>query len=169
MRIGLDGFPLIKPKTGVGHYTLELAKALAALHSEHSFELISPYPFPEEISQEIACLPNLRTVSVKMNGLNRRWWAVGLPRYVRKEQLDLFHGTNYEVPLWHRRRNVITVHDLSVFTHPETHDTRMAGRARRRLPIMLRAAPRIITPTEGRQKRTRHAIQNRFDTDRSYP
>jgi glycosyltransferase involved in cell wall biosynthesis len=148
MRIGLDGFALIKPKTGVGHYTLELAQALAALQPEHSFELISPYPFPEEISQEIACLPNLRTVSVKMNGLNRRWWAVGLPRYVRKAQLDLFHGTNYEVPLWNRRRNVITVHDLSVFTHPETHDTRMAGRARRRLPIMLRTASRVITPTE---------------------
>lgn len=148
MRIGIDGFPLIKAKTGVGHYTLELAKALAALRPGDSFELVSPYPFPKQIQDEVDAVPNLRTVSMKMNGLNRRWWAVGAPRYVRKQKLDLFHGTNYEVPLWHRRRNVITVHDLSILTHPETHDPRIARRTRRRLPIMLRAASRIITPTE---------------------
>jgi glycosyltransferase involved in cell wall biosynthesis len=46
------------------------------------------------------------------------------------------------------KRNVLTVHDLSVFTHPETHDVRFARRARRRLPIMLRAASHVVTPTE---------------------
>lgn len=158
MRIGIDGFPLIKPKTGVGHYTLELAKALAALRPGDSFELISPYPFPEEIRRQVAPFPNLHIVSVKMSGLNRRWWELGAPRYVRKEKLDLFHGTNYEVPLWNRRRSVITVHDLSVFTHPETHDPRTARRTQRRLPIMLRAASHIITPTEA----VKHELVTRF-------
>ena len=67
---------------------------------------------------------------------------------MRRAELDLFHGTNYEVPLRNRERNVLTVHDLSVFSYPETHDRRIATRARRRLPIMLRSAARIITPTE---------------------
>ncbi|HXT63323.1 MAG TPA: glycosyltransferase family 1 protein [Pyrinomonadaceae bacterium] len=148
MRIGIDGYPLVAPKTGVGHYTLELAKALAQLCPDHSFELISPTALPDEVTHEVESFPNLRAVCLKPTALKRRWWAIGLPGYVRQAGLDLFHGTNYEVPLWNRQRNIVTVHDLSVFKYPETHDPRIARRARRRLPIMLRSASRIITPTE---------------------
>lgn len=148
MRIGLDGYPLVSPKTGVGHYTFELATELARLAPDHAFELIAPADFPAELLAQVSSYPNLRAVSVKTNLITGRWWAVGLPRYVRRAGLDLFHGTNYEVPLRHRERNVLTVHDLSLFTHPETHDKRIARRSRRRLPIMLRSAARIITPTE---------------------
>jgi alpha-1,3-rhamnosyl/mannosyltransferase len=148
MRIGLDGYPLVGPKTGVAHYTLELAAEMARLAPEHSFDLIAPAAYPPEVLKQINQIPNLRAVSVKTNLITRRWWAIGLPAYVRRAKLDLFHGTNYEVPLRNRERNVLTVHDLSVFSYPETHDRRMATRARRRLPIMLRSAARIITPTE---------------------
>lgn len=149
MRIGLDGQPLIKPRTGVGHYTFELARALAALRPDDSFELIAPDSFPSNVVSEIESIPNLRTVAVKTSRLTRRrWWWIGLPRYIGNEQFDLFHGVNYEVPLLNAQRNVVTIHDLSVFTHPQTHDRRIARRARKRLPIMLRAAKQIITPTE---------------------
>jgi glycosyltransferase involved in cell wall biosynthesis len=148
MRIGLDGYPLVWPKTGVAHYTFELVQALARLGPEHSFDLIAPAAYPPEVLEQIKQIPNLRAVSFKTNLITRRWWAIGLPAYVRRAGLDLFHGTNYEVPLRNRERNVLTVHDVSVFSHPETHDRRMARRGQRRLPIMLRSAARIITPTE---------------------
>ena len=148
MRIGLDGYPLVWPKTGVAHYTFELAQELARLAPEYSFDLIAPAAYPPEVLEQIKPIPNLRGVSVKTNLITRRWWAIGLPAYVRRAGLDLFHGTNYEVPLRNRERNILTVHDLSVFNFPETHDRRIAKRARRRLPIMLRSAARVITPTE---------------------
>ena len=148
MRIGLDGQPLTKPRTGVGHYTLELARALATRRPEDSFELVARDSFPADIIRETATIPNLRAVSVKANLLTRRWSSIGLPRYIRQAGLDLFHGTNYQLPLTDAERNVLTVHDLSFFAYPETHDARFARRARLRLPIMLRAASRIITPTE---------------------
>src|SRR5690242_8554562 len=148
MRIGLDAQPLIKPKTGVGHYTFELARALAILRPGDSFELIAPDTIPASIIRETETTPNLRFVSVKANVLTRRWSSIGLPRYIRQARLDLFHGTNYQLPLINAKRNVLTVHDVSIFTHPQTHDAQFARRARTRLPIMLRAATRIITPTE---------------------
>ena len=148
MRIGLDGQPLIKPKTGIGHYTFELACALAALRPEDSFELITPDTIPAGIIHETETIPNLRVVSVKANVLVRRWASIGLPRYLRRARLDLFHGTNYQLPLMNAKRNVLTIHDLSIFTHPETHDPRIASRARKRLLIMLRAAKQIIAPTQ---------------------
>ncbi len=42
MRIGLDGFPLTYPKTGVGHDTFELARALAMGAPSDDFQLVSP-------------------------------------------------------------------------------------------------------------------------------
>jgi alpha-1,3-rhamnosyl/mannosyltransferase len=148
MRIGLDGQPLIRPKTGVGHYTLELARALATLRPEDSFELIAPDALPASIIRETETTPNLRVVGIKPNVLMRRWSSIGLPQYMRRARLDLFHGTNYQLPLINAKRSVLTVHDLSIFTHPETHDARVARRARRRLPMILGAASHIITPTQ---------------------
>ncbi len=100
MRIGLDGFPLLTPLTGVGHYTLELARALALLAPSDQFELVAPGPFPGSIIEDIrlTCPDNLRAFTVEANSIHRRrWWAVGLPLYLRKASLDLFHGTNYRV------------------------------------------------------------------------
>ena len=148
MRIGLDGQPLTKPRTGVGHYTFELARALAALRPEDSFELIAPAALPASISRETETIPNLRIVGVEPNVLIRRWWSIGLSRYMRRAGLDLFHGTNYQLPLMNAKGNVVTIHDLSIFTHPETHDARLARRARRRLPVILGTASHSVTPTQ---------------------
>jgi glycosyltransferase involved in cell wall biosynthesis len=151
MRIGLDGFPLLAPRTGVGHYTFELARALALLAPSDEFELVAPLPFPGSVLEDIRlnCPDNLRAVNTDANSIRRRrWWAVGLPLYLRKASLDLFHGTNYEVPLWNKRRSVLTIHDLSILLHADTHRADLARRARRRLPVMARSASMIITAAE---------------------
>ncbi|HEV8588325.1 MAG TPA: glycosyltransferase family 1 protein [Pyrinomonadaceae bacterium] len=163
MRIGFDGYPLFRPKTGVGHYTFELVKALAGFRPEHSFELLAPEPFPSQATDEIESITNLRAVTVNTNFITRRWWSVGLPLYMQRSSLDIFHGTNYEVPLWNRGRNIVTVHDLSVFTHADKHEETLARRAQRRLPIMLRAATRIITPTDA----VKREVTDRFRIDPS--
>ena len=51
-------------------------------------------------------------------------------------------------PLWNRRRSVVTIHDLSALLHPEKHRSRLVRRARLRLPLVVRVADMIITPTE---------------------
>jgi alpha-1,3-rhamnosyl/mannosyltransferase len=163
MRIGLDGQPLTKPRTGVGHYTFELARALATLRPDDSFELIAHDVFPRDIVRETEGVANLHPVSVKGNVLTRRWSSIGLPRYMRSARLDLFHGTNYQVPLRNAHRNVLTVHDLSIFTHPITHDPGSVRRARRRMSLTLRAASRVITPTQS----IKNELVTQFDLDSS--
>ncbi|HEY0319371.1 MAG TPA: glycosyltransferase family 1 protein [Pyrinomonadaceae bacterium] len=147
MRIGLDGIPLANLKTGIGHYTFELARSLALIAPQDDFELISPFPFLTELSQQT--LPeNLRLERARASLLGKRWWAVGLPLHVKRAAYALFHGTNYDIPLWNRCPAVVTIHDLSVLIHPHMHERRIVRRARRRLPIMARAATMIITATE---------------------
>lgn len=154
MRVGIDGFPLASPKTGIGHYTFELARSLAQIAPDDRFELISPLPFSDFSVQEIqqASLSNLGFFNPRATSIRRHWWAVGLPLYLRQTSFDLFHGTNYEVPLWNRRRNVLTIHDLSLLLHPAYHEPRLVRRARRRLPLMLRSAAMIIAVTESMKR-----------------
>jgi glycosyltransferase involved in cell wall biosynthesis len=125
MRVALDGMPLTSPLTGVGHYTAELAKSLTVVSPDGQFELLSPEP----------------------RLLDRRWWSVGLPLRLARSSFDLFHGTNYEVPLWSRRPSVLTIHDLSLLLHPEAHEPHLVRRARWRLPLMAKTASKIITPS----------------------
>ena len=150
MRVGIDGYPLSEPRTGVGHYTLELARALALISPQDEFELVSPAPFDPDAQDEIdrANLPNLRTVNPRASSIRGHWWSFGLPLYARKAGFDVFHGTNFDVPFWKRRRSVVTIHDLSALLHPDKHRTRLVRRARLRLPLVVRAADTIITPTE---------------------
>jgi glycosyltransferase involved in cell wall biosynthesis len=124
MKIALDGMPLASQLTGVGHYTAELARNLALVAPSDSFTLISPRGL-----------------------LKRRWWSLGLPLHLLRNTFDLFHGTNYEVPLWSRRPSVVTIHDLSLLLHPEVHEEHLVRRARWRLPLMAKSAAKIITPS----------------------
>lgn len=150
MRIGLDGIPLSKLKTGVGHYTFELAHALSSVSPSDDFELVSPLPYTCSINSlsEQKPLPNLQAVHAKTSGLSKHWWTIGLPAYIRRNPLALFHGTNYDIPLLGDCRTVLTIHDLTSHLHPETLQTRSVRRARYRLPIMARRATMIITGTE---------------------
>jgi glycosyltransferase involved in cell wall biosynthesis len=157
MRVALDGIPFDQELTGVGHYTLELARALAVASPADEYKIVSPLTFVPQVSDN--CTPtNLQFVHVRTGAITRHWWTVGLPRYVRKGAFDLFHGTNFEVPLWKKCATVLTVHDLSLFLHPESHEKSRVRRARRRQPLMARAANMIITPGQS----VRHEVADRF-------
>ena len=139
--------PLAQPRTGVGTYTFELARALAAATPQDEFELISPLPFEETVSAD-GNPPNLDLIYSRPNLFQRRRWTIGLPSYIRSHPFALFHGTNYEVPLRAQCPTVVTIHDLSLLLHSSTHEARAVRRARLLLPLMARKATLIITPSE---------------------
>jgi len=149
MKIGIDGIPLSAAKTGVGHYTFEVARALAVAQPQEEFQVVSQIPFVAAAIESTEPTPsNLAFIHEPVNAFTKHWWTLGLPLYMRRNSFDLFHGTNYDVPLWGGVPTVLTIHDLSLFLYAETHEERRVKRARRRLPIMVRLATRIIVPTE---------------------
>jgi alpha-1,3-rhamnosyl/mannosyltransferase len=166
MLIGLDAIPLTEPLTGVGRYTVELARALARAAPSDEFELAYPSRYePISLSHDDeSAHSNLKAARVEVGALGRRWWLVGLPGYARRRGYALFHGTNYEVPLRAPCPTVLTIHDLSVFTHPETHVARRARRLRLRLPLMARAATIVITPTEAVRREAHELLK--LDTEK---
>jgi len=86
---------------------------------------------------------------VRARGLERLyWWPLGLSLYCRRASFALFHGTNFDLPYWTTSPRVLTIHDLSLLLLPRTHEERLVRRARRVLPLMVRKATVIITPSE---------------------
>lgn len=165
MLIGLDGIPLTFPKAGVGHYTAQLANALATIAPEHEFRLIYPSSFPASNFQFDSSSPrNLAPLRVPVGPIRKHWWTVGLPRFISREQIRLFHGTNYDVPMWRSCRTLLTIHDLSMLLHPQTHEKRSVRRARRRLPIMSKMADAISVPTEAIRQEVCENLGRREET-----
>jgi len=149
MRIALDGIPLTLQRTGIGNYTFELARGIAQTLPDQHVELVAPSTLaPIQIAETDHPPANLLFRSAKVGAISKRWWSVGLPRYIRKNNIELFHGTNYEVPLWHPCTTVLSIHDFSLLILPQTQQRRRVVRARVRLPIMSRAADVVIVPTE---------------------
>src|SRR5215813_7394902 len=158
MRIGIDGLPLTQSLAGVGHYTLELATALQARANGDEIQIVSPRPFLKAV-EPISGTSRLRFTTEKINPITGRWWSIGLPRYLRRSMLDIFHGTNFEIPLQNVCPTVLTIHDLSLLLHPETHDRRRVWRARRRLPLMARKATMIITVSEAVRREVHEVLK----------
>jgi glycosyltransferase involved in cell wall biosynthesis len=92
---------------------------------------------------------NLRTAQADERALNKHWWTIGLPLYIRQNRnIALFHGTNYSVPFWNHCPTIVTIHDLSLFLHPHTHEEKLVHEAKRYFPATARAASKIITDSE---------------------
>ncbi len=148
MHIGIDGLPLTEVLTGVGHYTNELARHLASGQAADEIEVVSPRSFVASLNTESPAGDKLRFVRSRVSLWNRRWWSIGLPRYIKRQAFDVFHGTNFEVPLQKVCPTVLTIHDLSMLLHSGTQEKKLVQRAQSRLPMMAHFANMIVTPTE---------------------
>jgi glycosyltransferase involved in cell wall biosynthesis len=146
MRIALDAIPLAAAKTGVGHYTDALAGGLARVHPDHQYDLLSPFEFDLDYNGDRP--KNLNRQFIPVRSIFRKWWLVGLPSLLRIYHVDVFHGTNYCVPLFAPCPTVVTIHDLSLYTQSHTHEKTNVSRGKRRMPIMARRARLIIAPSE---------------------
>src|ERR1044072_1038309 len=142
MRVALDATPLTLSSGGLRRYTFELSRALACEFPEDEFLLVSDQPF------SLACeFPNLIVSGGQRQGIDRRWWSVGVEREMSRSGAELFHGTDFAVPYLPRRPSVLTMLDLSPWMNPEWHNG--AGRVRKRTPMLigLRLATIVVTVT----------------------
>lgn len=150
MRVALDATPLSLSAGGLRRYVEELAVALHAAFPEDQYLLASDQPVQTNLPIERCSAP--------ANAAQRKWWLYGLPRELARRRIQVFHGTNFEVPCLPLRPSVLTMHDLSPW---RDEPWRAAGeRVRRRTPLLvgLGLSTMIITPTEA----VRREVLDRF-------
>ncbi|GAA4745455.1 glycosyltransferase family 1 protein [Modestobacter marinus] len=154
MRIGLDATPLLGPRTGIGRYTAELLRALAARDgAAHGLpdELVATaftLRGAADLQQVVPPGVEVRSRRVPARLLRALWSRVELPRVTwTTGRLDLFHATNFVLPPMGRTTGVVTVHDLSFLRVREAVDA--ASLAYRELvPRSIRRASLVLTPSD---------------------
>jgi glycosyltransferase involved in cell wall biosynthesis len=113
MRIAIDMRPTTLAGTGIARYAASLAAALDArpdliVHQLHKID-----PGAAQLVR------GKRVVSA-----SPLWLQVFVPLYCARAHVQVFHGTNFVVPLARRCAQVATIHDLTVITHPHLHTLR---------------------------------------------
>ena len=132
MRIGIDANPMVRRRGGVGWYVTRLVEGLAAHDGENEYRLYADRPL------EAAGLPGTRWASVVAG----RW---SLRRAVRRDGVDVFHGTSFRLRARGRLGSVVTIHDLSAERLPGLGGRRFGQRlASAKTRGTARRADRVI-------------------------
>ena len=109
MRIGIDASKAIRPTDGIGRYSRELVRALAALDDGPDLEL---FGLPPELD-ETAAREGLAELPPSV-GLHRGW-------RLDPSRIEVFHSTAWNVPPGFDGPLVFTCHDLTFLSHPQCH------------------------------------------------
>lgn len=128
MKIGIDARWIFKELSGIGAYTRELIRHLARLEREHAFVVYFNDPELRDrtvAETELAGASNFTTRLLPF-GLFSIRNQLGLPGLLEEDAIDVFHSTNYMIPLRAfprgrrgRIRCVTTIHDLIPLIYPE--------------------------------------------------
>jgi len=114
VRVALDASAIPDPPGGAGRYVLALAGELARRH-DVDLTVVS------RTGDAARWPPPVAAKAPALRPLRLGWEQVGLPRVVRELGVDVHHGPHYTAPLALGPPSVVTIHDLSFFTHPEWH------------------------------------------------
>lgn len=138
MRVGITVDSLSPSLTGIGRYTWELSQGLAR-HPD--IEDLAYFLVDHWHSDPAALLTGRARRRSRLPKVVRRWHAQG--RFDGR----LIHGTNYFLPP-QAEAGVITVHDLSIYLHPETHPIERIRDFEKQFARSLDRALHVITDSE---------------------
>lgn len=129
MNIGIDARWIFRKTSGIGAYTAALIRALAVYVPENNYTLFFHDPVcRDRIMNDpaiIAAAGYCRAVMLPFK-LFSPWGQLRLPGRLRREGIDVFHSTNYLIPLpaFPRHRHgrikaVVTIHDVIPLLFPD--------------------------------------------------
>lgn len=144
MRIGIDGRELFGQPTGTGRYLDNLCREWSLISTTQQFELIVYTPPPPRADS----FPKHGTTMTQrvVPGTGNVWWEqTALASQINSDHLDVFFGPNYSLPLRIDVPSVVTLHDISFFSHPEWFGWREGFRRRWLARQSIAKAQTIIT------------------------
>jgi len=161
MRIAIDARWIFPELSGVGTYTLELAYQLAEIdpHNEYLLYFSDSMVRDRTVAGlELGAVRNFTTKLLPF-GVFSPWNQVMLGRELRRDKVDVFHSTNYMIPLPAFRRNrrgpvecVTTIHDVIPLLFPNhaprSKKTRFSPLYRRIMKEIGARSDRIITVSQ---------------------
>jgi alpha-1,3-rhamnosyl/mannosyltransferase len=162
MRVLVNQWLATGPKTGIGHYAVELLRALRRRGEGDKF-LAYPPGWLRRVRAAWSAvgpgrpggLPAARSPLAALREASRRWlrrWSQGLRAahfrtFAALRDFDVYHEPNY-VPFPCDRPTVATLHDLSLLVHPEWHPADRAAWFAGNVGPMLRRCGHFLADSD---------------------
>ena len=152
MKVVFDGTPFLLEKTGIGHYTENLAAHILRLRPQLELELFTiSLRAGHRLKKASLALEGVgvKGYNLPANFLYYTWWRRTdiFPAESLLGDFDIFHATNYQAPALRRARLVSTVHDINFVRFPE-----MQSKGIRRfissLPALLRRSRMVLADSQ---------------------
>ncbi|MGC9326205.1 MAG: glycosyltransferase family 4 protein [Candidatus Hinthialibacter sp.] len=155
MKILLEANSLFPPRTGVGLSTERLIRCLAMDARIGEIHLLfSVFPLSRKWRSSLEAFAHtnkkitIHRLVLPLNILLKTWNVLDRPQIDRWiEGLDLIHGPAHVLPSAARAASVFTVHDASLFFHPEWYPPSAQGFAAG-IASGLEKADQVIVPSE---------------------
>ena len=116
----LDATAISAQRGGVGRYVEELAREAARADVPL---IVVCQPRDSEDFASANCDTVIAPRWVASVPLRFLWEQVGLPLLARKLRATVIHSPHYTFPLISHCRRVVTIHDLTFWSHPDRHST----------------------------------------------
>lgn len=150
--IAFDARKLSGRRGGVGHYITRLTSHLARIAPEYNYVLLTNRSLDASLVP-----PGFRSVVLGLGFADGSWPAklyapfwmnTQLTGALRREGVDLYHGTNFFMPMRKLCPTVVTVHDVAFVRVPETFDPVYRRYMRWQVGHSVRQADHLIAMTE---------------------
>jgi alpha-1,3-rhamnosyl/mannosyltransferase len=142
LRVAVDLRAVVSAPTGIGVYTLEILRALAA---GDEFELVGLAHARPEVAEELASFG--MAVEIERAPLGVLWQQLLLPRRLARGDLDLFWSPILTLPRRTPIPAVVTLHDLAALHVPETLPAKVRWSLLPFLQPTMDQAARIVVAT----------------------
>lgn len=158
MRIAIDYNAALRQVAGIGRYTRELVRALAAAGSGDRFVLFYAgrdlhdavgYDTLQELKATYASI-ELAPIALPERWLPIMWQRARLPVPVEwwTGRVDVVHAPDFVLPPSRTHHTLVTVHDLSFRIHPEAAHERLRQYLEAAVPRSLLRATRILADSQ---------------------
>lgn len=109
MRVAIDANPMFLTRAGIGSYTYHLVRQLIRLDEENQYFLYNTATKDRELdgleqgkNAQVVCFARIFS----------SWMA-------RKDRIDVYHGTSYQLWAQGKAGSVVSIHDLALMRFPE--------------------------------------------------
>lgn len=153
MKIAINTLGPSSLKTGIGNYVVNLVNWLARLDTINEYCILS-----NESNSAFFDVKNKNFHTIvlpkytKIKILRIFWEQLRLPFLLKKMNIDLLHSPGFVAPLIKTTKSVVTIHDMTFFSHQEKHTKSKVWYFKNMIPLSAKRADAIIADSDNTKK-----------------
>jgi glycosyltransferase involved in cell wall biosynthesis len=155
LRLSMDVSAVPPNPVGAGRYTIHLAEALerrpdvgvglwCRRDDATRWGAVTRSGLDLPSRSVAGMVPTVRAVAPRRRPVRLAWEQVRLPGLLARTDAEVHHGPHYTMPERARLAQVVTIHDLTFFDHPEWHERSKVRVFRRAITVAARRATALV-------------------------